>query len=465
MKRILSLLLCLLMVGMVLIACAEPNTPPEVVPPDDGTTDDTTPPDTDPDKNDPDKNDPGKGDSNDKEPEIDMTYAFDGSVSHEVLCNYLSHAVTISLENNYTMSQKSPHVKSFILNTGAKYICRAATSWSPSGKDLTREEPQREFIASVHAEDPTVVFEACIFECVSVEVNQIPIPAYVFEAFDLPVEKRNFDFSKMRFPDGRYYEQWGKNSTVPDITQLETQMFFYYRGCNYIDLGFEGLHMGQVHLIGATDTNYTCFFKIMKMIREYASEHARRHFVFINAHTHGIKDADDNLMFDFHMYPSRPMAIGTETHAPTEDEPLEAIFEENHSDSIYGKSMGGITPSGWECTSLPYLVELDNYGDDVASLFVPKPNDWRVYGYDEISWYANQPAWYRQEFLEYAYIWVMDDAPGDGFFAMPGQRTARYYDENKNILSWQYYAYDPKNFAQGNGDEAFIKEIWEVYGP
>jgi hypothetical protein len=122
-----------------------------------------------------------------------------------------------------------------------------------------------------------------------------------------------------------------------------------------------------------------------------------------------------------------------------------------------------MTYSGWECESLPYLVELDNYGDDAASLHVPKPNDMRTWGMDEITWYANQPAWYRAEFLEYAYDWVMNAAKGDGFFAMPGQRVARLYDQDNNVTQWQYYAYDPTNHKDGCGDEAVIKEIWETY--
>ncbi len=387
---------------------------------------------------------------------------FDGAVTKEVLCNYLARSVTMSMENNFTLSEKSTHVKSFILNTGAKYICRAATCWNPSKTDISTHEGQKAFIKSVHAEDPAVVFEACIFECVSPNVNEIKIPAYVFEAFGLQSEDRSFNFSDMCYEDGRYLNQWGENTAVPDITRLETQLFFYYRAVSYIDLGYEGLHMGQVHIIGADDENWECFTKLLTMIRTYAKENARRHFVFINAHTHGIIDADGKLMFDFHMYPSRPAAAETTPTPPTKDDPQEAVFIEGHSDSIYGKSMGGMTQSGWECDTLPYLVELDNFGSDESKLFIGDPSDTlRVYGMDEISWYANQPASYRKKFLEYAYTWVRDEAPGDGYFAMPGQRVATIYDENKTAIAWQYYAYAPSTFKEGCGDEATIKRIWK----
>ena len=57
----------------------------------------------------------------------------------------------------------------------------------------------------------------------------------------------------------------------------------------------------------------------------------------------------------------------------------------------------------------------------------------------------------------------MNEAEGDGFFAMPGQRVARIYDEDNNIIAWQYYAYDSKNHKEGFDDEAVIKEIWASY--
>ena len=452
--RILLLLLSALLTLSCLPGCKQPpisETPDPV--PDDGTQ--TEPP----------QNEPPVQEPPEDEPAVDMTYHFENTISHEVLCNYLSRAVTISLEGSFVPnSRNSSHIRKFILNTGAKYICRAATCWNPGPEDYETYGGQRTFIAEVHKRDPEVVFEACVFECISGKVNEIPVPDWVFEAFDLPVEERNFSFDAMCFPDGSFKGQWGEGTSVPDITQQETMLFFYYRACQYILLGYEGLHMGQIHLIGRDDKNWENWTELLTKIREFAYDRARRGFVFINAHTHGLVGTDGVLLFDFHMYPSRPMADGLqEPHFPTEDDPQCATFQAGHSDSIYGKSKGGMTYSGWECDSLPYLVELDNYGDDTASLHIPKPNDMRTWGMDEITWYANQPAWYRAEFLEYAYDWVMNEAEGEGFFAMPGQRVARIYDEDGNVTRWQYYAYDPKNHKDGCGDEAVIAEIWASY--
>lgn len=464
--KILLFILCLSLIFSALTACKtpapelpdEPDAPkdqPDDIPPEEIPDDDPaeTPGQTPEEK--PEEPTPPKED----EP---MPFAFDGNVSHEVLCNYLSRAVTISLEGNFTPTMtNSFHIRDFILNTGAKYICRFATCWNPTIADYDTHAGQKAFIKSLHQRDPDVVFEACVFECISTAVNDIPIPAWVFEAFDMAPESRNFSFSAMCFPDGSFKGQWGEGTSVPDITRQETMLFMYYRACRYIQLGYEALHMGQIHLIGRDDKDWENWTTLLAMIREYAYDNARRGFVFINAHTHGITGTDGVLLFDFHMYPSRPMADGTQDpHFPTEDDPQRATFQPGHSDSIYGKSKGGMTYSGWECESLPYLVELDNYGDDNASLHVPKPSDMRTWGMDEITWYANQPDWYRAEFLEYAYDWVMNEAEGDGFFAMPGQRVARIYDEDNNVLQWQYYAYSSQNHKDGTNDEEVIKEIW-----
>jgi hypothetical protein len=44
------------------------------------------------------------------------------------------------------------------------------------------------------------------------------------------------------------------------------------------------------------------------------------------------------------------------------DNPKQARLRVGYTDAIYGRSRGDITPSGWRCEHLPYLVEFDNYG-------------------------------------------------------------------------------------------------------
>ncbi len=397
-------------------------------------------------------------------PTADPRYQFDGKVSEEVLCHYLSRAVTIASRNIEEWNgQNGFHIKQYILNTGAKYIARANDAWCFSKDDDDRWGIQKTFIDEMHETDPDIVFEACIFENVwKWGVEAVAIPEFVFEAFDKEPEERNFVYQDMLFKNKAYVNHWGTDQSVPDITQEETQMFFYYRATRYIDAGFEALHLGQVNLMGEKDKNWECFTKLVNMIREYAAEHARRHFVFLNAHTHGITDSDGVLMFDFHMYPSRPApAKGQKAHGPSEDFPQEAVFEEGYVDAIYGKSLGGVTYSGWECDSLPYMVELDNFGGvNEAEFFKPNRGSIWIWGLDEISWFGSQPEWYREEFLEYAVDWIAEHSDGKGFFAMPAQREARLYAESGECLSLMYYGYSQEFFGVANNDELLVKRLW-----
>ena len=50
-------------------------------------------------------------------------YHFHGAISEQVLCNYLRRSITISCEPGHELHPvTAAHVKSFILNIGAKYI-------------------------------------------------------------------------------------------------------------------------------------------------------------------------------------------------------------------------------------------------------------------------------------------------------------------------------------------------------
>ena len=389
-------------------------------------------------------------------------YKFHGAVSEEVLCNYLRRSITISCEPGHELDPVSAaHIHDFILNIGAKYICRACTHWRPSAGNLAAYVGQKAFIDRLHKVDPDVVFEACIFECVGPEVETLPVPAWAFEAFGLTPENRNFSIDAMRFSDDRYRDMWGEGTTVPDMTQFETQMFFYYRACEYINAGFEALHMGQIHLIGKVDERWKCWTRVLNMVRDYAKQHARRAFVFINAHTPGMLDADGKLMFDFHMYPLRPVSdTSQKAHFPTEDDPQRALLDAQNPRGIYGRSLGGMTYSGWETDTLPYCVEIDNYGDNLDALHTPTVDCFECWGMDEINWFAHQPAWYRAEFLQYAYDWVRDTALGKCFLAMPGQRCIRLRNEQGEIINKLYIACDPTRHPGGFGDENAIKKIW-----
>lgn len=372
-------------------------------------------------------------------------YQFDGTISRQVLENYLSRSITMEglLNGRGNLKDNIRMLKSI----GAKYVGRALCLWGAENDFTNNIARAREEVPQVLAADPDMILEACVFETVSPRVNQIAIPDRVFTAFGLPVEKRNFRFDSMTYPAGQR-RSMGRNAQVPDESRIETQMWFYYQAVSYIDVGCEGIHFGQVEIMNKNDPDNVHWAQLLGMVREYAARRARRHMVLCDGHvpTGGLMH-DGNPLLDFNAFPLRIMEIP--------DKPEEAILKLGFSDGLYNKSKGGKTFSGWTCDHLPYFVEFDNYG---VSRHPGQPNekgqfDW-VWGYDEITWFAHQPKDYRARWLQYAWNWVRN-TDTNGWLEMPGSRTAVSPDTR-----W-YFANNPSPaIPTGLGDENAIRAIW-----
>ena len=379
-------------------------------------------------------------------------FKFKDTIEEQVLKNYLSRSITLTF-----MSGSAENIETniqLIKELGAKYISRAITPWvAETDYDLWIPK-YKNIIDEAHKLDADIIFEACIFETVFPNANKVQIPAWVFSAFNLPIETRPFNADNMLFPNGNFHNHWGNGGSVPDITQLETQLYFYFIACKYIDAGFEAIHWGQVLLMGKDDPDFSNYYMLFEKVRQYAKDNSRRGFTLHNAHIHGVKDTQNNLLFDFHCFPIRMRTPeGAEMHAISDSTPQMTLLEENHLDAIYNKSAGGIAPSGWECNSLPYFVEIDNYGGhDKDNLNDPRIEYW-PWGMDEISWFANQPAAYRSTWLQNANDWIRetDDA---GFLCMPGIRPFYSIEEEKN--SW--YNINDSLFIE---DKEAILSIWK----
>ncbi|MEX0774656.1 MAG: hypothetical protein WD042_02955 [Phycisphaeraceae bacterium] len=325
-------------------------------------------------------------------------------------------------------------------------------------------EAAAQTVADYQRLDPQTIFQACVFEAVYAEfVSRIAVPAWVFEEFGLPVESRCFNYEAMLYDVGGDYGEpvkwrphagnhwmrgyWHDGGAVPDMSKLESRMWFYYRARRYIDAGYEALHLGQIHLMDHGDAGYAHWWDLLTRIRRYARQRARRHLVLIDAHTHGARLDDGRLLFDFHSYPLHIREI------PEKPEHGELAIGVRHA--IYGHSLGGIAPSGWTGEHLPYLVEFDNYGTSRRPGQITGERMW-VWGCDEISWLARQPEDYRNEFLRYAHRRV-GDLDANGFLQMPGQRTLAEPAHGLKV----YYANTPSAASPtGFNQEQVIKALW-----
>ncbi len=372
-------------------------------------------------------------------------YRFDRAISRPVLENYLSRAMTTmdllsrtgELEENLRM----------LRSVGAKFAGRAVYVWGGERRLPGLLNTAKRNAARVHRADPEMILQAGAFEIVTRQVEQIPVPGPVFEALGQKPEKRNFRYAEMLYPDGQLRDHWRPGASVPDIARAETQRWFVYLGMAYLDAGIEAIHFGQVELMGRNDRQHAGWARVLSAVRRHAAGHARRHLVLCDGHVpSGGLVRERLLLLDFHSFPLRIVEV--------RDRPQEGILQVGAADSIYGRSRGGIAPSGWTCEHLPYLVELDNWGGS------SRPGEFGVpgfiWGYDEIGWFAHQPEEDRNRWLRYADAWVRKHDRA-GHLQMP---AARCLHTPVGKLWW--YRANTRSVAapQGFGQEQTIRAIW-----
>ena len=329
---------------------------------------------------------------------------FYGSMPRRVLESYLSRAASAQW---ITMSDTLDDDIRVIKKTGIKFLGRAAGIWKGELPEEEHFARVKNVADQIHAADPEVILQACLFEAVYREdLENVPVPAWVFGAFGLPSEARNFSFDACLFPEGTC--TWGN---MPDLSQTEAQMWFFYRGRRYIDCGCEAFHLGQIHLYTGRDRGYTGIGKVIGMLREYGSRHARRRKVIFDAHSHSVV-VDGKSLLDYNAMPL--------TRYPVLDRPGEKLVLVRE-----GKSGGGVSPEGVYETALPFLYEYDNWGGRDLWAYEHQTygerawNQW--WGGDQISWFAAQDEEARNAFLDYTFKWTAVNNP-DGFFAFPLMR-------------------------------------------
>jgi len=384
--------------------------------------------------------------------EAQCDYSFNGKISRAVLENYLSRAITFAELLNGERVEKQLRGNTddnirMLTNIGAKFAGRAIYMWGGESRLDGLLERARPIVKRIHAADPDMVLQAAAFEIVSKQVATLKVPKWVFDEFALDLENRNFDYEAMLYSDGHRVDHWRAGSSVPDMSKLETRMWFFYLAARYIDIGIEAIHFGQVEIMDDNDPDHRGWRDMMTRVRQYAAKHARRHFLLTDAHvpSGGIVH-DDRLLFDFHSFPLRIDEVVTE--------PQKGLLKVGYLDSIFTRSKGGLTPSGWRCDSLPYIVELDNFGSSGRG--GQNIGMHYIWGYDEICWFACQPADYRNFWLRYAWDWIRRHDP-NGYLQMPGSRTLANPVGEK---IW-YWANTPSDAVPtGFGQEQTIKAIW-----
>jgi hypothetical protein len=335
------------------------------------------------------------------------------------------------------------------MSIGAKFIGRASIIWDTPADVEAFFNRAAEIADEVHAADGEIVLQAGLFEIVDIGVNTLAVPDRVFEEFGLAAETRNYRYSEMLYEDGSLVDYFGPGFSIPDISRIETRMWFWHRAKLFIDCGYEAVHFGVVDAMAMNDPEHAHYDDLLRRVREYAQSNARRHFVLCDAHHSTGWVRDGRTLFDFLSFPLRIREI--------EGRPHEGTIEAGVEDCIYGKTLGGVTPSGWPALRLPYLVEFDNWGSSgrggeaIGGIW--------VWGWDEIDWFARLEETARNDWLRYAWDRVKELDP----YARLQFPTRRILADPIDDTYYWYYANSPGPACLlGFNQEATIKDIWRT---
>ncbi len=303
-------------------------------------------------------------------------------------------------------------------------------------------------VQQVHLRAPDAVLQGCIFEFISRDIELVAVPAHVQREFDLEPVERNYDFEAM-LPvddDPDLAPGWDHTGFTPDVTRLETRLWFFHLATLYIDAGLEAIHLGNIGRVVARDRDLDLTADLLQRIRAYAAAHARRGWVMLDAHTHGLV-RDDRLLLDFHSWPLRLREVG-----PREQENV--VLELGFHDSIYGRSRGGITPAGRLVRSQRFLIEVDGgyAGTPPGECEVIEC----VWGYDEITWFARQPSARRDKLLQYFWRRIPELDPV-GRFQVPGVREIQTLAKDPCRA---YLVHDADVLPCGGGQRPIVAEMW-----
>ncbi|MFN7115394.1 MAG: T9SS type A sorting domain-containing protein [Saprospiraceae bacterium] len=408
-----------------------------------------------------------------------QNYTFSGTMSREVLENYLDRAITMQTLSDTefyepTETERQQDI-AMIDDIGAKFVGRLGYWWQNAGSMDSLNalfDRLEENICEIKANDPEVICQGAIFEFVSTVMNEISIPTWVFQAFNQTPVTRNFRLQDMLYstplPEGINSDN---AANTPDITKLETRMWFYYLAVRYINAGCEALHFGHIELMAKRDNGNALLWDLLQKVRNYAVSRngtqltctnttvTYRGVVICDAHVgEGGLYFDPNpanplpthqrqLLFDFHSLGTYYTEAGNCSSTQ-----MEVKLEKLSNDGIIGRSKGGLHPLGWICVNNPYLLEFD-HGGIATNAGCSYPNISEIsnfYGFDNISWFARQNFNYRNTIYRYTY-YKLKCLDKNGHFQFTGRRMYSLNGGNDAI-----YRAHSSSFNQ----QSTIRDIW-----
>lgn len=321
----------------------------------------------------------------------------------------------------------------------------------------------------------------------------------VVNNLDLPCEPRNdirFDIEQMVFTDNN----GNISSDIPDMTKLQTLMWFYQNSMLYMDSGINAFTLGQVSLMAILEKNngYPNVQYLLGKIRGYAEN--LNIDILIEAEPRLPTDGEDaeyysldangnkHFFFDYNKYPLWVSELTdtqyTDDHGcsnPTDEQNIfssegcagfeeDALFDLCHLKHLQAFDQAGFSPDG-NCyyDNFPMLIYFD-YGH--GCLFSDFNNDGnndtpcdvnninlevieddnpthpvgQAWGYDDANWFSRLPEeckieWFRHVFCESS---ISDPFFQKLYLEIPAKLPNNLCCTGEN----NYYIADEPNFMQ-----------------
>lgn len=441
-------------------------------------------------------------------------YYFCGSMPRVTLNKYLNKSASmIGLSDQtytaleWTTTQQAED-ELMITNLKPKWLGRVAGSWW-AGQNNDAEFAKADYVATfIHNIDTYIILQAAVFEHVDFSLqptgtgswSPILIPDYVLDEFAQTIEPRYFDADSMRYDDWATNDHHASDdSYVPDMSKIQTRMWFYYRATMYIERGYEAIHFGQFMIMNDMDPINVFWWDMLSKVRDYAANGkpvfglngARRGIVLCDAHLSGdgcdesaINDVPylmsvynptmrtDQLLFDyvsFGLSPDETQSIHNPSSIYDDYDRLASI---NYSDcAMYGNGYGGNLPVDWGWTfaqshPIPAIAEFDvggtkedkaiYQGEKTDQYYIHPDVSYLTWGFGgESIWFGLQSESYRNYFLAYSYM-RSKELDGDVFCQIPLRRFLWFFPEPP--IAWPGLPYRA-NEGYSNQEDV-IKWIW-----
>ena len=407
-----------------------------------------------------------------KNPKGPLQFLGQQSLTKPVLEAYLDRSIS-------HMNTWDERAQKFFCDTGTKFVHWADLGWGRLYKadDWTQ---LTSIIDQIHSTDCTqdMIFECGIMEIVSLPtINATLIPDWMLKIFDDlglqemrkagPNGKNHFCYEAMFDRNAtdwpkRNVGMWDTNAanegSVPDLTMLETQLYYAYLAAEYIDAGFEGIMFGQAGLTGKRDTGNVSLNNIIKFAKKWAAARAYRRALTLSSHV--MKPTDyasspsekPKPLLTHYTFPTR-MRYTDKTPIGMEFSPYLQAEGRRHG----GKQVALQLEFPHD---LPVLLEIDNYG-------ATSPPNVCDETYDEITAYANKNPEQRAGFLEKFYFesrkWPNVDGNARVHFALPGYRylhvaiSLHVLETGERSKPSPYYM----PYKEDGGEELMIKELFK----